>query len=47
LILLLLRAFQVLEMRWPLWLERTPGYVVGSLGAFWTIQRVMTLVSGG
>jgi hydrogenase/urease accessory protein HupE len=47
LILLLLRAFQILDMRWPLWLQRAPGYVVGSLGAFWTIQRVAAMVSGG
>jgi hydrogenase/urease accessory protein HupE len=46
LILLLLRAFKILDMRWPLWLERAPGYVVGSLGAFWTIQRVVAMVSG-
>jgi hydrogenase/urease accessory protein HupE len=46
-ILLLLRAFKIIEMRWPLWLERAPGYVVGSLGAFWTIQCVVTMVSGG
>jgi hydrogenase/urease accessory protein HupE len=46
-ILLLLRAFKTLDMRWPLWLERAPGYVVGSLGAFWTIQRVVAMVSGG
>jgi hydrogenase/urease accessory protein HupE len=46
-ILLLLRAFKIMEMRWPLWLERAPGYVVGSLGAFWTIQCVVTMVSGG
>jgi hydrogenase/urease accessory protein HupE len=46
-ILLLLRAFKTLDMRWPLWLERAPGYAVGSLGAFWTIQRVVAMVSGG
>lgn len=47
LVLLLLRAFKFLDMRWPLWIERSPGYVVGSLGAFWTIQRVVMMVSGG
>jgi hydrogenase/urease accessory protein HupE len=47
LILLLLRAFKILDMRWPLWLQRAPGYVVGSLGAFWILQRVVTMVSGG
>jgi hypothetical protein len=43
LILLLERAFRVLEIRWPRVLEALPGYTVGSLGAFWTIQRVAIL----
>ncbi len=47
LILLLVRAFKVIDMRWPLWVEWAPAYVVGSLGAFWTIQRVVMMVSGG
>lgn len=46
-ILLLVRAFRFLDMRWPLWVEWSPAYVVGSLGAFWTIQRVVMMVSGG
>ncbi len=46
-ILLLVRAFRFLDMRWPLWVEWSPAYVVGSLGAFWTIQRVAMMVSGG
>ena len=44
LILLLERAFRVLEIRWPRVLEALPGYTVGSLGAFWTIQRVAILL---
>ena len=40
LILLLERAFRILEVRWPRWAEALPGYTVGSLGAFWTIQRL-------
>ena len=44
---LLVRAFRFLDMRWPLWVEWSPAYVVGSLGAFWTIQRVAMMVSGG
>ena len=43
LVLLLERAFRVLEIRWPRTLESLPGYAVGSLGAFWTIQRVAIL----
>jgi hypothetical protein len=34
-------------MRWPRWVEWAPVYVVGSLGAFWTIDRVAMMVSGG
>ena len=40
LILLLERSFRVLEVRWPRWAEAVPGYTVGSLGAFWTVQRL-------
>ena len=41
LILSLERAFRILEVRWPRWAEALPGYTVGSLGAFWTVQRVV------
>jgi hypothetical protein len=47
LILLLVRAFKVIDMRWPRWVEWAPAYMVGWLGAFWTIQRVVMMVSGG
>jgi hydrogenase/urease accessory protein HupE len=40
LILLLERAFRILEVRWPRWAAALPGYTVGSLGAFWTFQRL-------
>jgi hypothetical protein len=46
LILLLERAFRILEIRWPQWVQAVPGYAVGSLGAFWTIQRVFILLGG-
>ena len=39
LVVLLERSFRLLEIRWPRWVEALPGYAVGSLGAFWTIQR--------
>ncbi|MBS0266146.1 MAG: HupE/UreJ family protein [Planctomycetes bacterium] len=39
-ILALLDAFRTLEIRWPRWAEYLPGYAVGTLGAFWTLQRV-------
>jgi hydrogenase/urease accessory protein HupE len=46
LILGLERAFRVLEVRWPRVVEVLPAYAVGSLGAFWTIQRVAILLGG-
>jgi len=46
LVLLVERAFRVLEVRWPRWVEAMPAYTVGSLGAYWTIQRVVVLVAG-
>ena len=47
LILALERAFRILEIHWPRWIEALPGYTVGSLGAFWTIQRLTILFGGG
>ena len=46
LILALERSFRILEIRWPRWAEALPGYTVGSLGAFWTVQRVVLLFGG-
>jgi hydrogenase/urease accessory protein HupE len=46
LILALERSFQILEIRWPRWVEALPGYTVGSLGAFWTVQRITLLLAG-
>ena len=46
LMLALDRSFHILEIRWPRWAQVLPGYTVGSLGAFWTVQRV-TLLFGG
>ena len=37
-------SFRQLEIRWPRWVEALPGYAVGSLGAFWTIQRTAILL---
>jgi hydrogenase/urease accessory protein HupE len=44
LILLLERAFRVLEVRWPRVVGALPAYAVGSLGAYWTIQRMVLLL---
>jgi hydrogenase/urease accessory protein HupE len=45
-VLLLVRAFRVLEFHWPRPVQAIPGYVVGVLGAYWTIQRVVMMVQG-
>ena len=45
-VLLLERAFQVLEIRWPRPLQYAPAYAVGSLGAFWTIDRIAAMLNG-
>jgi hydrogenase/urease accessory protein HupE len=46
LILGLERAFRALEVRWPRFAEALPGYTVGTLGAYWTIQRTLVLLGG-
>jgi len=45
-ILLLERSFRILEVRWPRWAAALPGYTVGSLGAFWTVQRIAIMFGG-
>jgi len=47
LILGLERSFRALEIAWPRVVQLLPGYVVGSLGAFWTVQRTLALVGLG
>jgi len=42
--LALVRSFRTLEVRWPRLVEALPGYAVGSLGAYWTIQRTIILL---
>jgi hydrogenase/urease accessory protein HupE len=39
-------SFRILEIRWPRWATALPGYTVGSLGAYWTIQRTIILIGG-
>jgi len=46
LVLALERSFAILEVRWPRWAELAPGYAVGSLGAYWTIQRTVMMLGG-
>jgi hypothetical protein len=43
LMLLAYRSLRVLEFRWPRGVELAPGYVIGSLGAYWAIQRTVMM----
>jgi hydrogenase/urease accessory protein HupE len=45
LILALAWSYRQLEIRWPRWALALPGYTVGTLGAFWTIQRTAMLIA--
>jgi hydrogenase/urease accessory protein HupE len=40
------RSFRALQINWPRWAQMLPGYAVGALGAFWTLQRVALLLGG-
>ncbi len=44
LMLSMARSFRALEIRWPSWALSLPGYTVGTLGAYWTIQRTAILL---
>ena len=46
LVILLEASFRALRIAWPRVVRALPGYAVGSLGAFWTIQRTAILVRG-
>lgn len=45
--LALSHSFKTLQIRWPGWVQPLPGYTVGCLGAYWTIQRSLLLFGGG
>lgn len=42
-ILLLVWSWRRLEIVWPVWVAHAPGYAIGVLGAFWTIQRTLLM----
>ena len=44
LILAMAWSYRSLEIRWPRWALALPGYTVGTLGAYWTIQRTAILL---
>lgn len=39
-VLLMLRAWKRIDLEWPLAARRAPGFAIGILGAFWTIDRL-------
>ncbi|MBL8675414.1 MAG: HupE/UreJ family protein, partial [Rhodospirillales bacterium] len=39
-------AFRTLAVTWPRAAAAAPGYIVGTLGAYWTIERAIPLVGG-
>jgi hydrogenase/urease accessory protein HupE len=43
--ILVARSLHTLELDRPKHVRRIPSYVVGSLGAFWTIQRILVLLN--
>ena len=46
LVLAMERSFPILEIRWPRWAQALPGYTVGTLGAYWTVQRLALMIAG-
>ncbi|HSD98038.1 MAG TPA: HupE/UreJ family protein [Sulfuricaulis sp.] len=42
--LALVRSLKALNVSWPRWAKALPGYMVGSFGAYWTIQRMVILL---
>jgi hydrogenase/urease accessory protein HupE len=45
-LLMLARTFRLLEIRWPRAVAALPAYAVGTLGAYWTIDRMITVLGG-
>ncbi|EPE97159.1 hypothetical protein RGCCGE502_16365 [Rhizobium grahamii CCGE 502] len=46
LILLMIAALKSIEIRLPRGLELMPAYVVGMLGAYWTVDRIVVMFGG-
>lgn len=47
LVLALKRSFRQLEIQWPQWALRLPGYAVGVAGVFWTLEHTTALFQPG
>lgn len=43
--LVVVRAIQTLELDRPRWVTGVPAYAVGTLGAYWTVQRVLMMIA--
>ena len=37
------QTLRALQIHWKSWVKLIPGYAVGSIGAFWTLERVAVL----
>jgi hypothetical protein len=44
-VVLLERSFRVLQIQWPRFAQLLPAYTVGSLGAYWTLQRLLVMLA--
>jgi len=40
-VLLVRWLIQIMKFKWPVWAEQMPAYAIGSLAAFWCIERVL------
>ncbi len=47
LIFIVLHSLKKIELRCPRWVEALPGYTVGIMGTYWTIQRVTIMLGVG
>jgi len=45
LVLAMARSFRVLQVHWPRWVQMAPVYAIGTLGAFWTVQRLILMAA--
>ena len=45
LVLAMQRLLRLIKVRWPRWVQMVPGYAVGTMGAFWFIQRVALMIA--
>ena len=44
-VVLLERSFRKLEIQWSRFAQLLPAYTVGSLGAYWTLQRLLVMLT--